>query len=178
MAHVISVQVSDKHSFTKYPSLFIELLEEQGVLGDAHCGSTVQSRYLKRRNAAAPNLRQVHLIQQETIDNLNEQGFNVSPGEMGENMTTLGVDLLSLPLDTKIHFSHGAVIRLTGIRTPCNQLNTYRAGLKRAVSRKHDGKVQFLCGVMAVVERSGIINIGDEMDIVLPSLPHKSLPSL
>ncbi|RXJ71740.1 MOSC domain-containing protein [Veronia nyctiphanis] len=178
MAKVVSVQLNGKHTFTKQPTLFIELLEGQGVAGDAHCGVTVQSRYLKRLDPSAPNLRQVHLIQQEVIDDLNLQGFNISAGEMGENITTQDINLLALPLHTELHFADGATLKLTGIRTPCSQLNKYRKGLMKAVSKKEGEQAHFVCGVMAVVTKGGSVSTGEVISTTLPPTPHHALPAL
>ncbi len=108
MAHVIAVSRSASHAFSKDVQDRIRLLAGLGVEGDAHLGRTVQHRSRVARDPTQPNLRQVHLIHGELHDELRAQGFELTPGVMGENITTRGVDLLGLP----------AGARLTSARTP------------------------------------------------------------
>ena len=126
---VVGVHSSPEHTFTKQAQSSIELVAGIGVQGDAHAGATVKHSYLLRKKPEKPNLRQVHLIASELIDELRLEGFNVERGSMGENITTSGVQLTSLPHGTRLVFASGAAIELTGIRTPCKQLNGFQDGL-------------------------------------------------
>src|SRR5512134_1709343 len=96
-AIVLAVHRSRTHSFSKPTALSIRLIAGIGVEGDAHAGETVKHRSRVARDPTQPNLRQVHLIHAELHDELRAAGFNVGPGDMGENITTRGLDLLALP---------------------------------------------------------------------------------
>ncbi len=93
----------------------IRLLAGLGVEGDAHMGEKVRHRYHVRRDPDRPNLCQVHLIHAELHEELREAGFHLAPGEMGENVTTQGVDLLGLPEGARLHLGETAV-EVTGLR--------------------------------------------------------------
>jgi MOSC domain-containing protein YiiM len=147
-----------------------------GVEGDAHMGVTVKHRSRVRRDPTQPNLRQVHLIHAELIDALQAQGFAVSAGAMGENITTRGIDLLGLPRGTRLHIGATAVVVVTGLRNPCIQLNTFQPGLMAAVlERDAQGKLIRKAGVMGIVLASGIVSIGDAIGVTLPDGRHDPL---
>jgi len=140
-----------------------------GVEGDAHAGEKIQHLYDKKRNPDAPNLRQVHLMHEELFDELAEQGITVLPGQMGENVVTRGIDVLGLPQGTEFHFPSGAVIEITGLRSPCSKLNVIHPDLLKAVVEKRtDGSLNKKTGVMAIVLTGGEVKPDDEIDIVLP----------
>jgi len=173
---VVSVAVSATHSFSKPPADAIELVAGHGVHGDAHAGATVRHRYLVRKDAAAPNLRQVHLVHRELFDELAAQGFSLAPGDIGENVLTAGVDLLRLPAGTRLHLGDEAVVELTGLRSPCRQLDDFQAGLMAAVlDRAADGSPVRKSGVMSVVVVGGTVRPGDTIRVVLPAEPHRAL---
>lgn len=175
MARISSLSKDNEHRFSKKVCDSINLLEGLGVEGDVHCGKTVQHRSRTHIKPAQPNLRQVHLLHVELINELCSQGFNLSPGVMGENILTEGVDLLSLPTDTRLKIGD-AILKLTGLRNPCVQLDQYQQGLMQAVLEKDEsGALVRKAGVMAVVERGGVIKVGDPINIELPSEPHLSL---
>jgi len=154
----------------------IRLLEGLGVEGDAHCGATVKHRSRVARDPNEPNLRQVHLIHGELHDELRTKGFDVSAGEMGENVTTRGVDLLGLPAGTTLHLGAEAVVELTGLRNPCNQLDGVRPGLMAAVlDRDAEGRLVRKAGVMAVVLAGGEVRPNDPIRVVLPLEPRRPL---
>lgn len=171
---VVAVHLSPAHSFSKTTVESIHLLEGLGVEGDAHCGVTVQHRSRVAADPSQPNLRQVHLIHAELLDGLAESGHQVRPGDLGENITTRGIDLLGLPVGSRIAISD-AVITVTGLRNPCQQINNFQAGLLKQVLRSHDGEVERLAGVMGIVSRSGQISPGHEVRIELPPQPHLPL---
>jgi MOSC domain-containing protein YiiM len=173
---VVGVHRSATHSFSKPTVASIRLVEGIGIEGDAHSGATVKHRSRVRRNAAEPNLRQVHLIHAELLADLAAVGHVVQPGELGENVTTRGVDLLGLPHGARLHIGP-AVVAVTGLRNPCQQINDFQPGLLRHVLRTdEDGAVIRLVGVMATVARGGDISAGDAIEVELPPEPHLPLP--
>ena len=144
------------------------LVEGHGVEGDAHAGATVQHRSRKRWRPQEPNLRQVHLLHAELLDDLRGRGFEVGPGDVGENVLVRGVDLLALPAGARVHLG-GAVVEVTGLRNPCVQLDRFADGLMAAVLRTGaDGVVHRLAGVMSVVVTGGEVRVGDPVDVRLP----------
>ncbi len=174
-AEVISVSLSRDHSFGKRPTDSIDLIEGIGVAGDAHSGVTVQHLSRIRRNPSTPNLRQVHLLHAELFDDLRAHGHVVRPGELGENITTRGIDLLGLPVGARLVIAD-AVIAVTGLRNPCRQIDSFQAGLLGQVLRKGpDGEVERLAGVMGTVARGGRIRTGDSIIVELPPEPRRPL---
>jgi MOSC domain-containing protein YiiM len=147
-----------------------------GVDGDAHSGETVKHRSRVARDPSQPNLRQVHLIHAELHTELNTAGFAVAAGQMGENITTRGVDLLALPGGARLRLGQAALIEVTGLRNPCYQLDDFQQGLMRAVLDRDDqGRLVRKAGIMAVVLHGGEVRPGDPIDIELPPLPHRPL---
>ena len=173
---VTAVALSASHSFTKPTVERIRLLEGLGVDGDAHLGTTVRHRSRVRRDPTQPNLRQVHLIHGELHDELRGRGFAVSPGDMGENVTTRGIDLLGLPTGTRLRLGTGAVVEVTGLRNPCVQLDHFQQGLVAAVLHRDDrGDLRRKAGVMAIVLTSGEVRPGDPIGVEIPPPPHTRL---
>jgi MOSC domain-containing protein YiiM len=167
---------SPTHSLTKPKADRIRLVAEQGVEGDAHQGKTVQHRSRIERFGGTPNLRQVHLIHAELFDELREAGFEVSPGLMGENVTTRGVDLLGLPTGARLHLGPEAVVEVTGLRNPCRQLDKLQPGLMAAtLARDIAGNLIRKAGIMGIVLEGGEVAEGDPIAIELPALPHQPL---
>lgn len=147
----------------------IRLLAGLGVAGDAHAGRTVRHRSRVRRDPTQPNLRQVHLLHAELLDQLRDAGFDLVPGCIGENVTTRDVPLLDLPTGTRLHLGEEAVVELTGLRNPCGQLEGVRPGLQQAcLGRGPDGGLVRLAGVMAVVLVGGAVRPGDAVGTALP----------
>ena len=147
-----------------------------GVEGDAHLGATIQHRSRVARDPSQPNLRQVHLIHTELHDVLRSGGFDLSPGQMGENVTTRGVDLLALPRGARLCLGESAVIEVTGLRNPCHQLDKFQAGLMAAtLDRDDDGNLIRKAGIMCIVVTDGEVRPGDEIAIDLPAQPHLPL---
>jgi MOSC domain-containing protein YiiM len=175
-AIVVAVSVSATHALKKRNQPLVRLLAGLGVEGDAHLGATVRHLSRVRRHAAAPNLRQVHLIHSELHDELLARGFALAPGEMGENVTTRGVDLLGLPTGARLLLGATAVLQVTGLRNPCFQLDGLQPGLKDAVLEKTaEGKLLRKAGVMAVVVEGGEVRPGDSIRVELPAPPHLPL---
>ena len=154
----------------------IRLLTGLGVEGDAHQGETVKHRSRVARDPTRPNLRQVHLIHAELHDELRRAGFAVAPGQMGENVTTRGVDLLALPTGARLHLGDTAVVEVTGLRNPCAQLDGIRPGLMAATLARDDrGALVRKAGVMAIVCAGGEVRPGDPIRVELPPAPHRAL---
>ena len=173
---VSAVARAPGHTFGKAVVDRIRLVAGLGVEGDAHQGRTVQHRSRVARDPAQPNLRQVHLIHGELHDELRAGGFSVAPGEMGENVTTRGIDLLALPAGTLLALGESAVVEVTGLRNPCVQLDRFQAGLMAAVlDRDDDGRLVRRAGVMAVVVTAGDVRPGDQIGVRLPPAPHARL---
>ena len=173
---VAAVSRSAGHTMGKPNEASIRLLAGLGVEGDAHQGETVKHRSRVARDPSQPNLRQVHLIHAELHDELRAGGFDVGAGEMGENVTTRGVDLLGLPTGTRLRIGGEAVVELTGLRNPCSQLDGVRPGLMAAtLDRDEQGNLVRKAGVMAVVVAPGEVKPGDPVRVELPPAPHEPL---
>lgn len=189
---VKAVSRDELHRFSKIPVESILLVAGLGVAGDAHAGTLVQHRSRVRRDPNQLNLRQVHLIHAELFDEARSQGYELSPGDLGENIVTSGLELLRLPVDTTLTIGE-AVIRLTGLRNPCAQINDFQPGLLKVVLEKTDGSPQETpapptgaeevateplvrkAGVMGVVERGGTVRAGQSITVTLPQKPHTPL---
>ncbi len=175
-ASVIAVSRSATHSFSKPNRDSIRLIAGLGVESDAHAGETVKHRSRVKVDPTQPNLRQVHLIHAELFDELAEKGFSVSTGEMGENITTRGIDLLALPTGTKLQIGASAVVEVTGLRNPCVQIDRFQKGLMKAVlGRDSEGGLVRKSGVMGIVLEGGEVRAGDAIAVTLPPEPHRPL---
>ncbi len=173
---VIAVAASPGHTMTKPLRDTIRLLAGLGVAGDAHQGVTVKHRSRVARDPTQPNLRQVHLIHAELLDELAAAGFAVPPGRMGENVTTRGIDLLGLPVGTRLRLGSEAVVAVTGLRNPCHQLNGLQPGLMAAtLGRDAEGGLVRKAGVMAIVLAGGEVRGGDIVAVEPPPPPHRRL---
>lgn len=174
--HVLSVARSAGHAFSKQVEPEIRLIAGLGVEGDAHQGATVKHRSRVAVDPTQPNLRQVHLIHAELFDELAGQGFTVNPGDLGENITTRGIALLTLPRGALLRIGPDAVLEVTGLRNPCAQIERFRAGLLAAVVGKGpDGAVIRKSGIMTIVLAGGLIRPGDAIAVTLPPEPHLPL---
>jgi MOSC domain-containing protein YiiM len=175
-AKVVAVARSPQHTMKKPLAEFIRLLAGLGVEGDAHQGQTVKHRSRVARDPTQPNLRQVHLIHAELFDELHAAGFDIAPGEMGENVTTAGLDILALPAGTRLRLGAAAVVEVTGLRNPCAQLDGVRPGLMKAtLDRGPDGKLIRKAGIMGIVLAGGEVRPGDPIAVELPPQPHVAL---
>jgi MOSC domain-containing protein YiiM len=195
VARVVAVSRDELHRFSKVPTPAITLVEGMGVAGDAHAGTLVQHRSRVRRDPNQPNLRQVHLLQAELIDEARAAGHDVQPGGLGENILTEDVDLLGLPTDTRLMIG-STVLRVTGLRNPCRQITAYSPGLLKVVVARRDGVASTSdvtlgatggaesidgvgivrkAGIMAMVERGGEVQPGMLIEVVLPEAPHRPL---
>jgi MOSC domain-containing protein YiiM len=173
---VTAVSRSAAHTFSKSNQDRIRLLVGLGVEGDAHAGETVKHRSRVAQDPAQPNLRQVHLIHAELHDELRAAGFDVAAGEMGENVTTRGIALLGLPVGARLHLGASTVVKVTGLRNPCAQLDRFRPGLLAAVlGRDAHGNLVRKAGIMGVVLAGGAVRPGDPIRVELPPPPHRPL---
>jgi MOSC domain-containing protein YiiM len=176
MSSVVAVSLRAGHHFGKTPSLGIRLLKGLGVAGDAHMGETVKHRSRVRRDPTQPNLRQVHLIHAELFVELRAKGFDVMPGELGENITTSGIDLLALPTGTRLQLGANAVVEITGLRNPCIQIDNFQQWLMAAtLDRDADGNLVRKAGIMSIVLADGDVRPGDAIRVELPNMPHRPL---
>ena len=194
-AVVAAVSRDEAHRFSKVAQASITLIADLGVDGDAHAGTLVQHRSRVRRDPNQPNLRQVHLIHEELLAEARAAGHDVGPGGLGENILTAGLDLLALPTGTRLRIGD-AVLRLTGLRNPCRQINDFSAGLLKVVVARVDGhasssdvalgatggaesidgvRIIRKAGVMAVVERGGEVLLGMPITVELPVGPYEAL---
>lgn len=175
-ASVVAVSRDSGHRFSKPTTEVIRLVTGLGVEGDSHFGATVQHRSRVRADPTQPNLRQVHLIHTELLDELRTLGFEVRPGELGENVTTRDLDLLSLPRGTVLRLGPEAVVELTGLRNPCQQINKFSPGmLRHVVVKRADGELVRKAGVMGVVLADGRVRPDDPVTVELPAMPHLPL---
>lgn len=173
---VMAVSASAEHTFGKENRPCIRLIAGLGVEGDAHCGATVRHRSRVAQDPTQPNLRQVHLIHAELHEELRLAGFVVEPGQVGENITTRGIDLLALPTGTLLRIGDTAVVEVTGLRNPCAQLDRFQPGLMAAVlDRDAQGNLVRKAGIMGIVRASGDVSATDVIHAELPPPPHHPL---
>ncbi len=176
IGYIKAVSKSGTHTMTKWNEKSIQLIEGLGVEGDAHMGRTVKHRSRVAQNPDQPNLRQVHPIHLELLSELAHKGFDIIPGQMGENITTKGIDLLSLPKNTVLSIGNTSKIKITGLRNPCHQLNGIQEGLMKAVLDKDEqGNLIRKAGIMGVILKGGEIFVGDTIEIEYPQKPFLKL---
>jgi MOSC domain-containing protein YiiM len=182
---VVAVSRDETHRFSKVPVDSITLVTGLGVLGDAHAGTLIQHRSRVRRDPNQPNLRQVHLLHAELFQEARSMGYDLRPGDLGENILTTDIDLLGLPTGSLLGLG-GPVLRLTGLRNPCAQINAFRPGLLKVVLARADGtptdqpgpptgspdsvseQIIRKAGVMAVVEQGGDVMPGQPITVTIP----------
>jgi MOSC domain-containing protein YiiM len=167
-AVVVSVSRDSDHRFSKRPVDEIILIAGWGIEGDAHAGTTVQHLSRVACDPSQPNLRQVHLIHAELFDEVAAAGYEVAPGQLGENITTRHLDLFALPEGTILRIGDDAVVRVTGLRNPCQQINGFEPGLlSQVLGRADDGSVERKGGVMTVVVVGGVVRVNQEIRVQL-----------
>lgn len=174
-SHVVTVQTGNKHAFSKASKPEIKLIENFGVEGDAHAGVNDQHLYHIKRYGQHPNLRQVHLIQTEFFDDLSEKGHAVRPGDLGENIATRNIDLLSLPAGTRLHIGTQVLIELTGLRNPCHQIEAFQSGLLKHCVESTPTDLVRRAGVMSIILHGGLVRPLDIIKVELPPKPHQPL---
>jgi len=165
---VLSVSMSSSHGFSKRPTDYIYLLSGCGVQGDVHCSGAASSN----------NKRQVHLIASELLTELARKdskgrAYIISPGALGENITTKGIDLVGLNEGTRLHFGDGddhAIVRITGLRNPKKRLDEWPKGLlDRCAMKNKKGEITGRkIGVMGIVEEDGFVQPGHMVYVEKP----------
>jgi len=173
---VAAVHRKPTHSFSKTTVASIELVPGHGVRDDAHYGATVKHRSRVAKDPTQPNLRQVHLLHEELFSEVLDVGLRVLPGQLGENITTRGLNVLSLGVGTRLRLGTHAVVEITGLRNPCAQIEEFSPGLLAAVSgRAADGSLIRRAGVMAIVIEGGLVHAGDPITLVHEPEEYRSL---
>ncbi|MET7645561.1 MOSC domain-containing protein [Streptomyces sp. NPDC005426] len=165
------------YSFGKPNRARVTLLAGLGVEDDVHAGQTIKHQFRMTYEPRSPNLRQVHLMHEELFDELAAKGYAVAPGELGENVTTRGIDLLGLPTGALLHLGEEASVEVTGLRNPCSKINTFRPGLlgEMFAIDAATGDFAFKSGIMGVVRQGGRVRPGDAVGVDLPAGPHRPL---
>ena len=175
-ARVVAVNSNGEYSFSKPNRESVTLLAGLGIDGDVHAGVTVRHRSRVRRDPSQPNLRQVHLMHTELHDELRGKGFSIAAGQLGENVTTAGLDLLGLPTGTRLCLGGQAVVEVTGLRNPCLQIDGFSTGmLDEVVGRDERGEIVRRAGIMSVVRVGGVVRPDDPIAVELPAEPHRPL---
>lgn len=173
---IVALGIDARHRFSKQRVESCRFVAGQGVVGDAHAGVTVKHRSRVALDPSQPNLRQVHLIHAELFDELRAKGFDVAPCDLGENVTTHGIDLLALPVGARLRLGADTLVELTGLRNPCAQIDRFMPGLLAAVlDRDEAGNLVRKSGVMGIVVEGGTVRVGDAIAAMLPPLPHRPL---
>lgn len=175
---VVGLASDGKHRFSKSGRNSLTFVEGIGVEDDAHAGPFVRHRYLARRSPKMPNLRQVHLIRSELLEELRTKDFDLSPGDLGENVLTADIKLESLPFGTTLKLGAATVVEITGLRTPCILIERFKSGLKQRLINPGSGDPPFRCGVMGIVRSGGQVTVGDHVEVKFPRKPWTSLPAL
>jgi MOSC domain-containing protein YiiM len=175
---VLKVASASQHGFSKPVKETITLIKGHGVEGDAHAGQHIAHRFVTRRWSSLPNLRQLHLIPSELLEELRTLGYIVGPGELGENVTTLGFKLEHLPLGTKLNLGQSAVVELTGLRTPCVLIDRFQKGLRSKLLSTESTAPKFRCGVFGIVTAGGTVSPCDATTVELPLHPWSPLPAM
>lgn len=174
--NVASLSRCERYSFSKHTVDSIQLIANFGVEGDVHAGELVRHRYDRRKNPNAINRRQIHLVEAELLDELAHAGFSIGPGQLGENMTTRGLDLLTLPVGTRLKIGAESIVELTGLRAPCVQIDGFQPGLRAAASdkgRRITGAASV--GVMGIIVASGEVRLNDAIQVTLPPQPWRAM---
>lgn len=172
LARVIAVARDADHNFSKQTVPEIEIVAGLGVRGDAHSGVTVKHRSRIKDDPSQPNLRQVHLIHGELFDEVGTLGYRIKAGDLGENITTREIDLLGLPRGAVLAIGDTVRLQVTGLRSPCVQIDSFQRGLLGAVLEKRaNGVVIRKSGIMAIGLCGGRVRPGDAIAVELPAPP-------
>jgi hypothetical protein len=173
---VIAVCSRDAHLFSKENRVEIELIKNFGINGDAHAGMYVKHRSRVKKNPKQLNLRQVHLIPIELLNEMKQHRYDLHPGDLGENITTSGIDLINLPLNSQINIGEEVVLEVKGLRDPCKQIEAFKEGLlKKMITKDADGNLIRKTGIMTIVLEGGIVKPNDKIEVVLPKKPYHKL---
>jgi MOSC domain-containing protein YiiM len=176
---VHAVSLSDRHSIRKFNRSYIDIIAGFGVQGDAHAGKKVKHRYIAKKDPDRPNYRQVHLISLEIYRELQQKGFNIHPGEMGENITCSGIDIMNLPTHTILKIGDEVALQVTGMREPCSLLNQIQGGLMKATLVKSgQGELIRKAGIMTVALSGGIVTPDDPIKVIFPEKPYVKMTTI
>jgi MOSC domain-containing protein YiiM len=168
-ATVVAVSSKETPGIPKISRPEVMLVAGRGVEGDYHAGEFVRHRSRAAKTPDLPNRRQVHIIHSELFDEMAALGITVAPGRMGENITTRGLALLDLAPGARLHLGESAVVEVTGIRNPCNQLDAVDERLLAQVAIKSDdGSIIRKAGIMGIVVASGRVRPGDPIRVEMP----------
>jgi MOSC domain-containing protein YiiM len=176
-ASVVAVHRAPEYQFSKDTTDSITLLAGLGVEGDAHLGATVQHRSRVASDPNQPNLRQVHLVMSELLDEVRTAGTSIDNGQLGENITTSGIDLIGLPVGSVLRIGPDALVALTGLRNPCKQIRDVGEGVLKMMfvdgeEYGRPGEQVGRTGVMGVVLTGGEVRSNDTIKIRYPAGPH------
>jgi len=138
VSKIIAVCKSQKKGTRKEPVAKGVLKEDYGLVGDAHADCCTH--------------RQVSLLATESIDKMRRLGFDVGPGDFAENLTTEGIDLLSLPVGTRISIGE-IVLEITQIGKDCHTGCAIYRQIGKCIMPKE--------GVFTKVIKGGLVNVGD-----------------
>jgi MOSC domain-containing protein YiiM len=170
LASVVAVSRKETPGIPKLVCEEVHLTAGYGVDGDYHAGQFVRHRSRAAKTPDLPNRRQIHLMHSELFEEVAAAGISVKPGQMGENITTRDLALLELPPGAKLHLGPSAVVEITGLRNPCNQLDAVDERLLSRVALKcDDGSIVRKAGVMGIVLASGDVRPGDTIRVELPA---------
>ena len=173
---VFSVSKKSTHEFSKEIQEKIKLITMHGVDGDAHAGKYVKHRSRVKKDPNQLNIRQVHLMTSELLEEFQVAGHHIKPGDLGENITTVGIDLINLPKGTILKIGLEAEVEITGLREPCKQIEDFQDGLlKKVISKNNSGKLDVKSGVMSIVTQGGTVRPGDKIKVIYPNQPHIKL---
>ena len=176
IANVFAVSKKSSHEFSKEIQENINLVTMHGIEGDAHAGKYVKHRSRVKKDPSQLNIRQVHLMAYELLEELLVAGHQIKPGELGENITTIGIELTNLPKGTILKIGRDAEVEITGLREPCKQIENFQDGLlKKVISKTKSGKFDVKSGVMSIVIHGGTVSPGDKIEVIYPVHPHIEL---
>ncbi|SFH13142.1 hypothetical protein SAMN05660649_03999 [Desulfotomaculum arcticum] len=142
MGYVVAVCTSPKKGMRKKNIGTGRLIEEHGFEGDAHAG---------------PWHRQVSLLALESVQKMRDAGLDVNPGDFAENITTVGVDLVALPIGTRVKIGAEALGEVTQIGKECHT--------RCAIYHQAGDCVMPKEGIFIKVLKGGAVKVGDEVRV-------------
>lgn len=142
LATVISVNISERKTVRKKNVGSCNILENRGLEGDAHAGDWH---------------RQVSLLAEESIEKMRKLGLKVGPGDFAENITTRGIDLVSLPVGTLLTVGDDILLEVSQIGKECHT--------RCAIYYQAGDCVMPREGIFAKVLKSGRVKVGDAIEI-------------
>lgn len=143
MGYIVAVCTSPKKGMRKKNIGTGQLVVEHGLESDAHAG---------------PWHRQVSLLALESVQKMRDAGLDVNPGDFAENISTVGMDLVSLPLGTHIAIGAEALGEVTQIGKECHT--------RCAIYHQAGDCVMPREGIFIKVLKGGTIKVGDEVRVL------------